>query len=197
MFPSVTYSYQPLSGENSRSSLDDCHTCNYPPSRYTRREKNIATIFLTSLLLSNVLTWALSSNILHGFFSRDIAPTTPYGMTSSLSKVLKIPTILSIHLRSQPSSQRSGRLRSAHTVHRRERDPGERALGPDQHRRRDGGHSRRVRREPRATGRTALPLGPLQGHIPAERAPQPALHRKNEIQPKQPPCPFPIILEPS
>ena len=84
MFPSLKYSYQPLSGENSRSGLEYCHTCHYPPSCYTRREKKVATIFLTLLLLSNLITWVLSSDILHGFYLRDIAPTTPYGMTFSL-----------------------------------------------------------------------------------------------------------------
>ena len=89
MFPSVSYSYQPLSGESIRSNLEYCHTCHYPPSRYSRQEKNIAIIFLTFVLLSNLTTWALSSGIFHDFYLRDIAPTTSYGMNFSFSGVLR------------------------------------------------------------------------------------------------------------
>lgn len=78
MFQSIRY--QPLTKEENRSSMESCHACHCLPSRYTRREMNIATIFATLLILSNLSTWIFSNRLCKSALPFNLGYTTTYGM---------------------------------------------------------------------------------------------------------------------
>lgn len=73
--------YRPLENDESSSSIESCHACHSAPRRCTWRGKRNATISSTLLILSNLLTWFFSSQMLYDSPQPKIDPRTPYGMS--------------------------------------------------------------------------------------------------------------------
>lgn len=70
--------YQHLHEEDDLSNIESCHTSQPSPSRSTLPDKKNVIIFSTLLLLSNIITYLLSSRLSCGSFEIETAARSPY-----------------------------------------------------------------------------------------------------------------------